>query len=413
MTDQPALGPDGQLLDASKMKWYNDPDDAQPIEPTPSAASTPGDQRRPVRTTTGGTRLAEAIAAEKLDEFGNPVQSSRRRTTGIRSPNHRASAKRKRTTADNATTVDTDTEDKTFIGPVTSGGSDDGSDSDDVDIGNKEIADMLPSMTVPEVKSRKGHALKPKRKANTTAAPAKKARTCSVRAEQVEDEDSLYSTATRNATISPMSSFPNPTKKAGSTKKSPIYLFYEIVANGADGTPGDDGDVHYRCLHGAHKVCTIKKSMRSNLNTLVNNLRVHVKSMYQLYCVLKDRDGPPTPDEIDIASTKRQLDGNAAAEYLLKLEQSSENIKKAFQDQRARVAGPWDQEKFEQLLTEWIIACDQPFDEVEKPEFIAMMNATHRAASGGPLKIPKREGIKRRVMKMGEETIEGVREMFL
>ena len=49
-------------------------------------------------------------------------------------------------------------------------------------------------------------------------------------------------------------------------KKSPIYLFYEIVANGSDGTPGDDGDVHYRCHHGVHKVCTIKKSMRSNLN---------------------------------------------------------------------------------------------------------------------------------------------------
>jgi hypothetical protein len=39
-----------------------------------------------------------------------------------------------------------------------------------------------------------------------------------------------------------------------------------------------------------------------------------------------------------------------------------------------------------------------------------MMNTTHR--SGGPLKIPKREGIKRRVMKMGEETITGVCEMF-
>jgi hypothetical protein len=74
--------------------------------------------------------------------------------------------------------------------------------------------------------------------------------------------------------------------------------------------------------------------------------------------------------------------------------------------------GPWDQEKFERLLTEWIVACDQPFDEVEKPEFIAMMNATRHAATGGPLKIPKREAIKRCVMKMGEETIEGVHEMF-
>ena len=39
-----------------------------------------------------------------------------------------------------------------------------------------------------------------------------------------------------------------------------------------------------------------------------------------------------------------------------------------------------------------------------------MMNVTH--STSGPLKIPKHEGIKRHVMKMGEETIEGVREMF-
>ena len=35
MTDsQPAVGPDGQLLDTSKIDWYNDPDDAHPIQPT-------------------------------------------------------------------------------------------------------------------------------------------------------------------------------------------------------------------------------------------------------------------------------------------------------------------------------------------------------------------------------------------
>ena len=38
------------------------------------------------------------------------------------------------------------------------------------------------------------------------------------------------------------------------------------------------------------------------------------------------------------------------------------------------------------------------------------MIVTH--STGGPLKIPKREGIKRRVMKMGSETIEGVRKML-
>jgi hypothetical protein len=33
MADQPALGLDGQLLDASKIIWYNDPDDDRPIQP--------------------------------------------------------------------------------------------------------------------------------------------------------------------------------------------------------------------------------------------------------------------------------------------------------------------------------------------------------------------------------------------
>ena len=49
-------------------------------------------------------------------------------------------------------------------------------------------------------------------------------------------------------------------------KKSPIYFFYEIVMNGSDSTLGDDSDVHYCCLHDSHKVCIIKKSMKSNVN---------------------------------------------------------------------------------------------------------------------------------------------------
>jgi len=59
---------------------------------------------------------------------------------------------------------------------------------------------------------------------------------------------------------------------------------------------------------------------------------------------------------------------------------------------------------------EWIVACDQPFEEVERPEFIAMMNCTHH--TGTQLKIPKRDAIKRRLMKMGDESIEDVRKMF-
>jgi hypothetical protein len=79
----------------------------------------------------------------------------------------------------------------------------------------------------------------------------------------------------------------------------------------------------------------LSDSSHKVLSVLVNNLRVHVKPMYQLYSILKDRDEPPTPDKINIASAKRQLDWKAEAEYLQKLEKLSENIKKAFQNQQA------------------------------------------------------------------------------
>ena len=76
----------------------------------------------------------------------------------------------------------------------------------------------------------------------------------------------------------------------------------------------------------------------------------------------------------------------------------------------AGIQGPWDQAKFKHLLTEWIIACDQPFDEVEKEEFIKLMTYARHPASS--VNLPSREGICHRVMKMGEDTIDGIREMF-
>lgn len=71
------------------------------------------------------------------------------------------------------------------------------------------------------------------------------------------------------------------------------------------------------------------------LLVLVNNLRVHIKPMYWLYCVLKDREEPPTPHEIAYASGNKKFDGNTEAKYIKKLESTSENIKKVFEDQQA------------------------------------------------------------------------------
>ena len=58
--------------------------------------------------------------------------------------------------------------------------------------------------------------------------------------------------------------------------------------------------------------------------------------MYQFYSILKDHDNPATPEEVNIAPARWQLDLNAKAEYMQKLEKSSENIKKVFQNQQAR-----------------------------------------------------------------------------
>ena len=76
----------------------------------------------------------------------------------------------------------------------------------------------------------------------------------------------------------------------------------------------------------------------------------------------------------------------------------------------SRNQDPWDQAKFEHLLTEWIVACDQPFDEVEKEEFIKLMTyACHPASS---VNLPSRKGIRHWIMKMDEDTIDGIHEMF-
>jgi len=70
---------------------------------------------------------------------------------------------------------------------------------------------------------------------------------------------------------------------------------------------------------------------------------------------------------------------------------------------------PWDQERFEDLLIKLIVACDQPFDEVEKPEFISMMEYGRDL---NMFSLPKRLGVRRQVMKLGEETIQETKDLF-
>jgi hypothetical protein len=55
--------------------------------------------------------------------------------------------------------------------------------------------------------------------------------------------------------------------------------------------------------------------------------------------------------------------------------------------------GPWDQEKFKDLLAKWIIATDQPFYTVDEPEFYKLLEYTHHPSL--ELKIPHHDAVKR------------------
>jgi len=56
-----------------------------------------------------------------------------------------------------------------------------------------------------------------------------------------------------------------------------------------------------------------------------------------------------------------------------------------------------------------MVACDQPFTEVENPEFIAAMGYGRTSSK---FTLPKKDGICRQVMKLGKEIVEEMKAMF-
>jgi len=100
-----------------------------------------GQRSCPIRAT-AGTQLAEAIAAKKLNENGVSCRC-------FVLPHAKASAKRKRPATDvsRGDAIDTDSEDETYVDPVSEGGCDDDSpdsSDDDIEIGNGEVWIILP-----------------------------------------------------------------------------------------------------------------------------------------------------------------------------------------------------------------------------------------------------------------------------
>ncbi|KAF8071963.1 hypothetical protein FPV67DRAFT_1412468, partial [Lyophyllum atratum] len=292
-------------------------------------------------------------------------------------------------------------------------------DSDDIEITHEELADSLPSKTIP-LRNRRRTSTTAKSKGKRVAKQSKKRRHANtgLPGTAQPSQSEVFRTTVQNAAKKKVClifvillyiAWLISDQVSG--KRNPIYLFYEEVLVNEKGEVGKEGDKHYKCYHGNRATFTISKAMNYSLNGLTGHLKSTFKPMYQLYLVLyaRSRDGiQPTPEEVLYASGQQAFDPSIHAEYIQKLDAQAAGIKEAFAKQQAKAAEPWDQEKFEQLLIQWIAACDQPFEEVEKPEFIAMMEYGRDPTK---FSLPKKDGVRRRVMKLGEKTIAETRDL--
>ena len=62
------------------------------------------------------------------------------------------------------------------------------------------------------------------------------------------------------------------------------------------------------------------------------------------------------------------------------------------------------------MLAEWIVLTDQPFDLVDSSAFRELVTYVHHPAP--ELTIPHRDAIKRRILKLGEDTFRSTKQMF-
>ncbi|KAK0240409.1 hypothetical protein EDD85DRAFT_950239 [Armillaria nabsnona] len=275
--------------------------------------------------------MKDALEAEKLDEFGKNKKASHSDGTG-------------QNLDDNDDAEDSDFE--------TENGGSESSDSEDSDgtVPNSELAEIMPSKIAPETVA----GLKCKRPMHKVT---------------IEDDEQVStwsnSSAPHGNNYNDNRSEAQPSSSSTSTRKSrkasgkhnPIYYIYKKVTHGADGTQGGGRGV-----------------MVGYEEQLKHNLKPASVPMHRFYLILKARlDTNPqaivSEEEIELATGRKVLNPSQATEYIKKLEVAAENIVHTFKKQAADAAGPWDQEKLKQLLAEWIVTCDQLFEEVDHKEF--------------------------------------------
>lgn len=387
---QCALDESGALKEAQDIEFFHSESETTPLPNTKSTNLRRGERKKNTE------KMHTSIAAEQCNELGVVLKKHRLPEQGQQSG--RPAKKPKINTTDMDNKSDPDDGDFASDGSLMGSSEDNDTEVDEVHPSNAEIADILPSKTIP-----------------TTGRGAGKRKKNKVTVEEVEDVESAQNLRARSpvATGSSIIEVNDSHQKSQRLPtRNPIYYFYEKVEHDAKGSVGNVGDKHYKCFHGNQKVLTITKAMKSSLNGLIGNLKSSSPTMFRLYMILKSRhpEGNVTQAEIDIASGKRPLTAEASSEFVGGLEAQSESIRDAFTKQKEQAAGPWSHTKFQDLLTKWIVASDQPFDTVENPEFQELITYIHHPAP--TIKIPGRHVIRRQAMKMGEDAIEATKKMF-
>ncbi|KAJ3533021.1 hypothetical protein NMY22_g7505 [Coprinellus aureogranulatus] len=408
--DQCAVGADNQLLPADKIPFRYDPDAPETLPPA-SESEIMARNRRIIQN--DGTSLAETrprrgnagqnmstfLGEEKLDadqqlkaKFRPPNPNRKKRGQGRRRTANGKSAKGTKDGGDLGESTDPEDSDFEDGGSEDESGLEDEGLEEEVDgvVDNDELADMLPSKTNPKSSGR------PKRKlAEIFDTPAPRPQ---------ETRPLQPSTSAPSVLSQPASTS---TSDGLGKHRSPIYLFFEEVATDSSGNK-TEGTRYYKCYHGQRRTLAITKKMKSNTKHMVEHLRTSFKTMHQLFVDLQDRKAPATAAEVALASATEDRDDPAVIEVLRRLKNRDQTINAAFQ---AQTETAWDQTKFEKLLVEWVAACDQPLDEVDKPEFRELLQYVHSPARKA-LKIPGRTTVRRRLMEMGADAVKETTDMF-
>ncbi|KAF9542092.1 hypothetical protein CPC08DRAFT_770487, partial [Agrocybe pediades] len=159
-SDQCAVDANGQLRDAKDIDWFHDVDDTSPIQAVNTLNSEQGRGKRVKNT----SKLEASLAAEKLDDNGQPIAPKpQRRSAGNPKPVRQQD-----------TDIDMD-DDGAYVISSGSEDEDDGSSSEfsdnEIVVTNDELASVLPSKTIP-LTAAGNTASRKKRKAKRAAGPA-------------------------------------------------------------------------------------------------------------------------------------------------------------------------------------------------------------------------------------------------